>query len=386
MTPDPKLAEVRREYAHVQDVAYFNTGTYGSMAERVLRAYLASTARFERGGYPVYDEVLAGVETVRRRIAERIGGAADEVALTRNATDGVNLVASGLDWRPGDEVIISDQEHPAMELPWSWLATTRGTVLKRFAVEHDPERTLANVRALLGPRTRLVGASWVTSAMGIRLPAAALADLARRHGALSLIDGAQVFGALDVDVRELGCDFFTSNGHKWLCGPKGTGFLWARADRLRDLRPVHVGAGTFEPTEPLVPRPSGRRFEFASTTHTLWLGLGPALDWFDHLGWDWVARRTVHLATLLKDGLEGMPGVELKTPGAPERSAGLTTFAVPGQSGERLVDYLRREWRVLPRPIALPGHVRVSTAYFNTDDEIDRLLAGVQSFAAQKVI
>jgi selenocysteine lyase/cysteine desulfurase len=380
---DAKLERVRREYPHIQDLAYFNTGTYGSMAECVLREFLARTAHFERGGFPVYDAVLAEVETVRRRLADRVRGAPTEVALTRNATDGVNLVASGLDWQPGDEVVISDQEHPAMDYPWGWLAQTRGVVLKRFAVDADPERTLANVEAQLSPRTRLVGTSWVTSGFGIRLPARSICALARAHGAYSLIDGAQVFGAIEVSVAELGCDFLTSNGHKWLCGPKGTGFLWVRADLMERLRPVHVGAGSFAQVDPLVPQPDGRRFEFASTTHTLWAGLGPALDWFDALGWDWVAERTALLAARLKDGLARVPGVEVKTPRPPERASGLTTFAVPGHDGARLVAYLRDAWRVLPRPLARPGHVRVSTAYFNTEAEVDRLVAGVRAFLAR---
>jgi L-cysteine/cystine lyase len=389
---ESRIAEVRREYPHIQDVAYFNTGTYGSMAERVLHAFLASTARFERYGYPVYDEILAGVESVRSRIAHRIGAAADGIALTRNATDGVNLVVMGLDWQPGDEVVISNQEHPAMDLPWSWLAQRRGVVLKKFEVDHDPERTLCNVRARLTRRTRLVGTSWVTSGFGVRVPAAAIAQLARDHGAYSLIDGAQVFAAIEMNVIQLGCDFFTSNGHKWLCGPKGTGFFWARSDVMQRLQPVHVGAGSFEARERanqhasrLTPAPGGQRFEFGSTTHSLWLGLGPAMDWFDHLGWDWVAQRTANLATRLKDGLRTIDGVEVKTPQAPEHSAGMTTFAIPGRDSEQLVDYLRRDWQVLPRPLSWPSHVRVSTAYFNTDDEVDRLVAGVRAFLGHRL-
>lgn len=381
---DPKLAAVRREYRHVADVAYFNTGTFGSMAERVLERVCERIAHFERHGLTVYEELLAQVEAVRRRLAARIGAAPEEIALTRNATDGVNLVAAGLDWQPGDEVLISDQEHPAMAFPWTWAAQTRGLVVRRFTVEHDPAATLRNVRALIGPRTRLIGASWVTSPFGIRLPAREICRLARERGILSLIDGAQAFAVFPVDVRSLGCDCFTSNGHKWLCGPKGTGFFWARADLMARLRPAHVGAGSearYDPEAGLVLRPDGRRFEFATTTHTLWAGLGPALDWFDELGWDWVEARTARLSGYLKDGLAQLGGVELKTPRPFERSSGLVTFALPGRDANALVAHLVTQWRVRPRSLHLPGHVRVSTAYFNTDEEIERLLAGVRSFA-----
>ncbi len=175
MSESSRIDEVRAQYPHLQDVAYFNTGTYGSMADCVLRTYQAGTAEFERYGLPVYQQVLDRVETVRARIAERLRGQPSEISLTRNATDGVNLVVTGLDWQPGDEIIISDQEHPAMDQPWSWLAQTRGTVVRRFAVSPDPAIALANVRALITPRTRLIGSSWVTSALGIRLPARGIA-------------------------------------------------------------------------------------------------------------------------------------------------------------------------------------------------------------------
>ena len=381
-TTNPDISTVRAEFPELERIAYFQTGTFGMMAECVLRRVQELIALFERRSWEVHGEILAAVEGLRRRLAARIGAEPGEIAFTRNATDGVNLVAAGLTWQPGDEIIISDQEHPAMNYPWHWVAQRTGAVIRRYRVEHDPAASLANVAALVTPRTRLVGTSWVTSPYGIRLPVREVCALARERGILSLVDGAQAFGVFGVHVREVGCDFFTSNGHKWLGGPKGTGFFWARADRLGELRPAHVGAGSaerFSFEAGLTLHPTGRRFEFGTDSHHLHAGLGPALEWFDRLGWEWIEGRTKGLATYLKEGLSRVPGVTLKTPLAWEHSSGLTSFEAEGVDDRALWEYLRDEWRVLPRTLG-PRGIRVSTAYFNTEEEIDRLVAGVRPF------
>ena len=385
-TGGPALSRVRAEFPELERLAYFQTGTFGTMADRVLRQVQELFVRFERRSWEVHGPIMDAVEEARRRLAARIGAEPDEVAFTRNATDGVNLVAAGLSWQPGDEVIISDQEHPAMNFPWRWAAQRKGIVLHRFHVEHDPEANLANVKALITPRTRLIGTSWVTSPYGIRLPVREICALARERGILTLIDGAQAFGVFDVNVRDIGCDFFTSSGHKWLGGPKGTGFFWAHPDRVAQLQPAHVGAGSaerFSHEDGLELHPSGRRFEFGTDSHHLHAGLGPALAWFDELGWDWIEARTAYLSTYLKAGLAEIPGVAVKTPLAWERSSGLASFEAEGVDERALWEYLRDEWRVLPRTLA-PHQLRVSTAYFNTEEEIDRLISGVRAFLARR--
>lgn len=389
MRPDmqtgPSIAAVRAEFPQLERLAYFQTGTFGMMAECVLRQVLELIVLFERRSWEVHSEMLAKVEEARRHLAARIGARPEELAFTRNATDGVNLVAAGIAWQPGDEIVISDQEHPAMNYPWRWAMQRTGAVVRRFHVEHDPAATLQNVAALITPRTQLIGTSWVTSPYGIRLPVREICALARQHGILSLVDGAQAFGVFPIDVRELGCDFFTSNGHKWLGGPKGTGFFWARADLLPQLQPAHVGAGSaerFSFEDGLFLHPTGRRFEFGTDDHALHAGLGPALAWFDRLGWDWIEARTRQLSAYLKQELSGVPGVRVKTPFEWERACGLTSFEVPGADERRLWEYLRDEWRVLPRTLA-PHQLRVSTAYFNTEEEVDRLVAGVRAFLAR---
>ncbi len=374
---------VRAAYPILQEMAYFNTGTYGLMAEPVLQRYLENVAQFERRGMAADEKVMrAGIEEARTRLASRINANASEIALTGNATDGVAFVTAGLEWSPGDEVIISDQEHPAMNYPWHYTAQRRGIVVKHFTVHHDPEQSLDSIRALITPRTRLIGTSHVTSPNGIRLPVKEICALAHAHGALALVDGAQSFAVMPIDVRDIGCDFFTSNAHKWLGGPKGTGFLYARQELMERLEPAYVGAGSLQSFsyDAVVLQPNGRRFEFGTRGFAVHASIGLALDWFDQLGWEAVFQRIADLSGYLKRQLREIPGVELWTPLEWQRSSGLVTFRVVGRD-EVALQKRFEEHRLYPRTLGKGSEkIRVSTALFNSEEEIDQLVACVREF------
>ncbi len=203
-------------------------------------------ADFERYGVAARMNLGGKSEDTRKRIAALINATADEIAFTRNATDGINLVLAGLDWQPGDEIISTDEEHPAMSHPLLYLQRTRGVRVHWLDISPDPAVMLARLDAVVSPRTRLVGMSHVPCETGTRLPARDICAWAAARDILTLFDGAQAFGAFRVDMRDLGCDFYTTNGHKWGCGPKGTGVFYARKDRLTSLSPAHVGAGSLE--------------------------------------------------------------------------------------------------------------------------------------------
>jgi selenocysteine lyase/cysteine desulfurase len=384
MTPSSfDVAAVRGAYPILRETAYFNTGTYGIMAEPVVAKYLERIARFERGGMAGDSTFRAEIEDSRQRIASQIHAAPSEIALSGNATDGVAFVTAGLDWSSGDEVIISDQEHPAMNYPWHYAAQRSGIVVKRFTVSHDPTESLAAVRDLITPKTKLVGTSHVTSPYGVRLPVKEICALAHAHGALAFVDGAQSFGVVPIDVVDIGCDFFSSNCHKWLGGPKGTGFLFARQELMEQLHPAYVGAGSlakFSYDDGVALEPNGKRFEFGTRGFAVHASIGLALDWFDQLGWDRIAQRIEHLSTYLKRQLAEIPGVTLWTPCVWVRSSGLVSFEVNGRDE---IELQRRceEAHLFPRTLG-PGKIRVSCALFNDEDELDRLVACVRRFVA----
>ena len=379
-----ELSKVRAALPILEETAYFNTGTIGIMARPVLDAYLESTERFQSRGWIMWYDMIEASEHGRARLATQIGANPAELTLTRNATDGANLVAAGIEWREGDEVIISDQEHPAMRFPWSYQAQLGRIKLRTFKVEFDPDETLENLRSQISERTRVVAVNHVTSPYGIRLPVKEMCALARDAGALSLLDGAQSFGKIGIAVDEIGCDFFTGNCHKWLGGPNGTGFLYSRGPVVEQLSPCHVGAGSGQilDGETLDLYADGRRFEYATKSDASYATVAPALDWFDQLGWDAIENRTKMLVGYLKDRLSETKGARLLSPVEWECSSGLTTFSLGDFDHSEFLAELKSDWKVWPRTLEGEREIRVSIAYFNTTEEIDRLIAGAERQAA----
>jgi cysteine desulfurase / selenocysteine lyase len=374
------LDRVRAALPALQECTYLNTGTFGLVAEPVAERALAAQRAFDTRGMAAYDQALAWQEEARARVAALFNCRTDEVALNGNATDGVNLVACGLAWKADDEVLISDQEHPAMNVPWYTLARRVGIRVRHFPVarDGDPAKTLAGVAERVTPRTRLIGSSHVSHQTGVRIPAREICALARERGILSLLDGAQAAGVLPIDVQDLGCDFYTSNGHKWLCSPKGIGFFYGRKELLDRMEPAYVGAGStsYDPAHPrrLALAPGAKRLEYGSRGHALYAGLTAALDYFEDLGWDALHAHQQSVATYLKAQIlyRGWP---LHTPLAWERSSGLNTFSIPGVADvEAIYARLIAEQRIYVQRIVAFGALRVSTAYFTSREDIDRLL------------
>jgi len=385
------LDAVRRELPVLQEVTYLNTGTIGIMAEPVLARHLAAQAAYERAGHTGEAAARQGYERARAALSALIGARPDEVALTRNATDGVDLVAAGLPLSPDDEVLTTNEEHPAVILPWAAAERRGGGRLRLFAISADPDETLRNFEAALTPSTRLVVASHVSCETGVRLPIEEICRRCRERGILTLVDGAQSLGQFPVDVVTIGCDFMTGNGHKWLCGPKGTGFLFARADVVGRVQPIHVGAGSTLPgfdreafgAQPAQAdwgwEPTSRRFEYGTRNWHSFAALADAIDYLAGLGWTSVERHCAATAAALKVRLADTPGVTLDSPRDWERSCGLVTFSYTGWAGVDLARRLWDDYHVIQRRVQVPNGVRISCAYFTSPEDLDRLFAALAS-------
>lgn len=320
------LDAVRKALPIVNEVTYLNTGTVGIMAEPVLARHLASQADFERGGHFAQARAQVSYERARTALAALINAVPDEIALTRNATDGVALIASGLDLSPDDIVLTSSEEHPAVLVPWAAAARRGGARLGLFSISNDPDATLAALEQAITPQTRLVVISHVSCETGIRLPVEEICRRCRVRGILTLVDGAQSLGQFPVDVQAFGCDFMTGNGHKWLAGPKGTGFLYVRQELIERIQPILVGDGSITPRfdralfgehpadSDWTFEPTARRFEYGTRNWHTFAALPDAIDYLADLGWDAIERHTATLSTQLKEWLQEIPGITLHTP------------------------------------------------------------------------
>jgi L-cysteine/cystine lyase len=352
------VAALRAQFPVLERLAYLNAGSVGPVARAAAQAAEADLrlqVEQGRGSRAYFDHALALADRLRARMAGILGCDAWEVALTGATTDGVNGVLAGLDLRAGDEIVTSDEEHPGLLAPLGLARARRGVEVRMVP--------FAEVANAVGPRTRLVACSHVSWINGSVADTAALAQCS----APVLLDGAQGLGAVPVDVRALGCDYYAASGQKWLCGPIGSGYLYVREELIDDLSPAWPGYGTL--SDPLraidLPYVAGAaRFDggFPPSHQTAWALA--ALDVLESASWELTGRATT-LAARLAESLTAR-GLTVADRG---RSTLVSWKAAdPKAESSRLLDagFLVRD---------LPGtpYVRASVGAWTSEDELERL-------------
>lgn len=378
------LSDIRRLTPATDNVAYFQTGGFSPKPTPVIEEVI-KWLHFQNQGPAlswVANKVKDVFETTRTKVAQAINAHPDEIMLNENTTVGINVVANGIDWQPGDNVILSSHEHPGNRVPWYNFVDRYDIALRYVNVSNDPEELLDQFEQLMDGRTRLVAVSHVSRRTGVRFPAKAIVDLAHRRGVPVLLDGAQSFGAIPLDMRELDCDFYTFSGHKYIMAPQGTGGFYVRRDRIEWLKPSWIGSHsekTMDDYGGMTLHPEAKRFEFGTRNLADQAGFGKALDLWTEIGWPNVFAAIAAYTDAMKAALLAVPGVEVETPLPYEQSAGIVTFRVPGFQAGPLSASLYEHERVLVAPAAsTPESIRVSTHVFNTAEECDRLVAGIQ--------
>jgi L-cysteine/cystine lyase len=371
------LDAIRRQLPVLRQTAYLNTGTAGPWPTPVVRAIGAALVReAELGrasprGLPDFPPTL---RATRDRLASWVGADPDEMAVTGSTTIGVNIVVSGLEWQAGDEVVTSSIEHRGVIVPLQRLAARRGMRIRVAEVGAGaPETALAAIQAELNERTRLVALSHVSFSTGACLPIAEIGRAAHAVGARVLIDGAQAVGALPVDVRTLDVDYYAFPGQKWLCGPEGTGGLYVRRERQPELAATFVGTRSAQP--------GAAGYEYSTLFRPGVHGLSAALDWLEGIGRQVIFDRVAELADSCYAQLCGIGGVEVITPA--DARAGLICFRVSEADLEACVAQLAAEGLTV-RSVADTSSLRVSCGFFNTQGEIDGLVAAVRRLSASR--
>ncbi len=384
------LEFLRASLPILQDVTYLNTGTVGIMPVPVLEKHLAAITNYEIGGHVAQPEAQEGYEKARRALANLIGCTPESLALTRNATDGVNLVAAGLKLDPSAIALTTDQEHPAVILPWAAAERRGGAKLELFAIGSTPDETLEAFKRALKPSTGIVIISHVSCETGQRLPAAEICRICRERGILSMVDGAQSLGQFPIDVSSIGCDFMTGNGHKWLSGPKGTGFLYVAPDALPLVDPIHVGDGSVSPRFDRVAlgdhpgsadwgfAETASKFEFGTRNWHTYAALPESIGYLESLGWSNVEAHCAALSDELKRRLANEPGVTLYSSLEWSESSSLVAFGYEDWNGVELSQRLWNDFNLIQRRVQVPNGIRVSCAYFNSEADLDALFNGLR--------
>lgn len=379
---DPRFWEkIRNQFYLREDEVFFNTGTLGSSPKPVIDAVTNSmrnlAATIAQWDYkPDHPNWFTGYYTekpLREKLAVLINCDYDELALTQNATMGMNLIAHGLDLRYGDEVIQSDQEHPGGRCGYEVRVKRDGIVWKSVKMPvpaNDPDEIVELVAAAITPRTKVIAWCHITSALGTVMPVKRICALAREHSIFTVLDGAQAVGQVKVDVRDIGCDAYFSSPHKWLLAPAGNGLLYVRRDVAPKIWTTLASSAWEDHSD------EGHRLQQRGTGNlSLLVGLEAAIDFYNRVGGERWAGRIKQLGDYLRSGLQQIDGVKIYSSAHPEMCAGMTTWKVEGMSGEKMQDYFWEKGRLRPRSVGDEYGVRQSTCIYNNEKEIDRTLA-----------
>ena len=384
-----RLAAVRAALPALAAGIYLNTGSVGPLpaetaaAMNELSTYELTTGRAHMD---YFAEMLQRMAEARAAVAAVLVADSADIALTHSTTDGMNIGAWSIDWKPGDRAVTTSLEHPGGTGALYNLRDRLGIDLAFVEVGTggDREAVLAAFDAAIDARTRLVAVSHVLWATGAVLPIADIAEIAHARGAIVVVDGAQSAGAIPVKLAATGADIYAVSAQKWLLGPEGMGAV-AVAPGVRDrLRPAFGGHFTFETVDSAgvaVRWPDARKFETSNFHRPSIVGMARSIGWLSmFVGLDWIYARGAAMARFAADRLAAIDGVTVITPR--DNMATLVTFRIAGWPADAALDELGARVYAIARTVPYVDALRISVGFFNSEDELERFLEAVALLAA----
>jgi selenocysteine lyase/cysteine desulfurase len=380
------MPDLQRYIGNVDEFPVLRTWSFFNHAgvaplPRVAADAMKKYADEAAGGAYMQTTWYPDLEQFRAVAAKLINADADEIAFVKNTSEGINIVARGLDWRPGDRIVTTGVEYPANIYPWMEVARSHGAELVMVPEETGP-RGIAHVpvERILGeaahPRTKLVSLSHVEFASGQRHDIAAIGAYCRENGRLFNVDAIQSLGVVPVDVKGMNIDYLAADGHKWLLGPEGAGIFYCRRELFASTRPLVLGAlSVINPTEygtyDYTLQSTATRFESGCYNVGGLLALRASIELLLSIGIENIAGRLKQLTDRLIGGLAAK-GYRVISPRDGDAWSGIVSFVSVAHDQAALLRTLRREHRI---ELALrEGRLRCSAHFYNTDQQIDRLL------------
>lgn len=375
------MFELENEFPQAPGLRYLNHAAVAPWPRRASSAVSQFAEQNAALGARDYPQWLKIENRLRERLARLLNAPTSaDVALVKNTSEALSFVAFGLDWRAGDQIVISDEEFPSNRVVWEALQPQGVEVIQVSLAGADPE---ADLLAACTPRTRLLAISAVQYASGIRLDLDRLGHGCEQRGVLLCIDAIQQLGALPFDVQQSRCAFAMADGHKWMLGPEGLGVFYCRSDLRPQLKLHEYGwhmlehAGDYDRSD-WQPARSARRFECGSPNMLGAVALEASLSLLEEVGMHQVAASLNERMEWLRAGLRQLPGIELLSPAQPERSAGIVTFRLAGSANQALFEQLRAEQVVCA---LRGGGIRLSPHFYTPAGVIDDTLALLRSLA-----
>lgn len=375
-----------------KEVAYLNTGTCGPMPRVAYEAMKEehenelTAGRIDSDHFPSIGRARNGVREV---VAQSINARPEDIAITHRTTEGMYIAIMGYRWERGDELILSNIEHPGGLLP-SFLTKRRFGTRIRIADlglgGGDPEDVVKAFEEQISPKTKMIVISHISYTTGAKLPLKQITEMAHSYDVLVVVDAAQSFGSMQLDMQDLGVDFYAMPGQKWMCGPEGTGSLYVKPSSIGEIDQNFAGAalpgsldyygGTYAP-------PSGAaRFDTAGQSVTQTIGQKTATEWVTQtVGMELVAERIDKLTDYAYDEMAKVDRLSIVTPR--EAKSGLIAFNVEGIEPPDLSARLSEEHNVIiryvNRYINNPDAARISLGFYNNEEDVDKFIAGVKA-------
>ncbi len=347
-----------------------------SISEKVLtlNRELNSNVSFQ------YRSVFAGERAkALTQLANFVGASKEEIGITRNTSESNGILVNGLHFKAGDEIIIWDQNHPSNGIAWEKRAQRSGLIVKKVTVSASPktnEELIAPFAKAITNKTKLIAFSHVSNLSGIALPAKEICALAKSKGILSLVDGAQTLGLMDLNLHDMGCDFFTASTHKWLMGPMENGILYVTKSQIPNVWPAVIGGGWKDDMQTVDEKICvlGQRIETTTSA------LPETIDFHLYIGKKAIEQRVIELNTNLKEQLVSkIPTATFITPLSPSLSAGIVIVNLAGKDSKDVYQKLYEKYGIA---CASTGGIRLSPHIYNTLEDINKVVESLTQLAA----
>ena len=391
------VTRLRRNLPFLKDSIYLDSAAVSPAPVFVLRKMDAYHRQFPFnygvGEFRKAKRCKLKVDEARSCISRLIGAQPEEIIFTKNTTEAINLVASGLSFEAGDEIIVSELEHQSNLIPWFYLEKERGVRVKVLEVNQEGFIAPIRIQQSLSKRTKLVAITHISNVLGTVQDVEEIGRILENHKAFFMVDGAQPVGRILVNVASINCDFFAACGRKSLMGPQGTGFLFGKRHLLDSLRPLMlgsraarvVGLSTYE----LEPIPY--RFEAGVINTSGFIGLGAASTYFERLGMQKIEKRIQALTSLLFRGIREIQGIKIYGTSVVDRQAGIISWNMENHGSHKVAKALDRMGVLVAsgaqgnpltmKALGIDGVVRTSVHYYNTEREINRFLRCLRSLS-----
>lgn len=370
---------VKSQFIFAPELRYFNNASLGASPLTVQNA--TKVFRDTLDGFPskyMWGGWKEEIENTRKLVADLFSVSSEEIALIHNTTEGMNLIARSFDLEPGDEVILADHEHTSGRICWEVFQESRGVKLVRPELPLMPksvEEVVEVYRKAITPKTKIISMCHIVNTNGMILPVKEVSEMAHQQGILVAVDGAQSAGMFDIDLNDLGCDFYTASAHKWLFAPKGIGIFYAKESSQHHLKPLIVCRGYDDK--------SIRRLENYNTRNLPeLLGLGAAVEFCNQIGIEKIHQRSYELKSYFRSKIEANSAFKLKTPELNTLSGAIQVVEIIDKDVKEAKDYLLENHHIDCRPMT-PfdlNALRISLAIYITKSDINYLVKALESF------